>query len=528
MNPQGRILVVDDEESVRFSLDRFLQKAGYEVSVASGIGTAKPLVETKAFDAAIVDRVLGDGEDGLDFVTHLKERQPFCQIILISAYPSFQSAVHVLSAGAFAYIVKPVRKTEILKAAEEAVRQSIEVRENDRRKRLFHSFFDHSSNAIVIYDLGGRVRYMNQQFATMFGYTPEECLGEKLWIIPESDREETLKSLTTAVGGERVPDRETIRCTRDGREIPVSLSLSVCCDEKGVPTDILAVMRDISRSLALRKRLRKARTMEALGTLARGIVHDFNNLLVGIRGYIELATMRTEEDHPAMQDMEMARKAADRAQDLVRQISTFGSRGGFRSTSINATPILEEALDLLKISAGAHISLLRDVNPNSPRAMVDPTQFHQVVMNLCTNACQAMSERGGILEVSFGPVCVEGDEWPAPDAFPPPAAGDYLRLAVRDTGVGMDAETLEHLFEPFFSRRDGGTGIGLSVVYGIVKRHGGEITVRSEPGAGTLFEVYLPRADDNSVKTSSLGGTTIAGTVRNSFVHAGTRESTVQ
>lgn len=498
MDVQGTVLVVDDEESVRFSLERFLQKAGHEVSVAADIAAARALLETRSFDTAIVDRILANGENGLDLVSDLRAKHPFCQVILISAYPSFRSATQVLSAGAFAYITKPVRKSEILKTAEEAVKRSFAMRESDRRRRLFHSFFDHSSNAILIYDLAGRVRYLNEQFTNLFGYTREESLGTTLPLVPESDLQECLQFTTRVLRGERVQDRETVRIAKDGREVPVSLSLSACCDDRGTPTDLLVVMRDISRSLALRKQVRKAQTMEALGTLARGIVHDFNNVLQGIRGYLELAMIRMQADQPVRQDLDMAYRATDRAQELVKQISAFGDRDGFRPVPVDVALLVREAMDILSVTANPNITLRCEIDTKSPPALADPTQIHQVVMNLCTNACQAMSENGGVLDVGLAPVRVQEDDFRPGESFPQPRPGDYLRLSVKDTGIGMDAETQEHLFEPFFTHRDRGTGIGLSVVYGIVKRHGGEITVRSEPGGGTVFETYFPRAEDDS------------------------------
>jgi len=236
--------------------------------------------------------------------------------------------------------------------------------------------------------------------------------------------------------------------------------------------------------------LRQAQKMEALGTLAGGIAHDFNNILGVIIGYTEMAQMETDEGSSPQSSFQEVLKAANRAKDLVKQILAFSRQGEQEKRPVQVGLITNEALKMLRASLPSTIEIQKDVQSKAA-VMADPTQIHQVLMNLCTNAAHAMRREGGILSVSLQDVRIEQD-FIAPNSEL--LYGPYVRLTVKDTGHGIAPFILDRIFDPFFTtKKQGvGTGLGLSVVHGIVKSHGGAIEVESVPGQGTSFHVFFP------------------------------------
>jgi len=244
----------------------------------------------------------------------------------------------------------------------------------------------------------------------------------------------------------------------------------------------------------LTEQLRQAQQMEAIGRLAGGVAHDFNNILAAILGYTELATSDVPTASPAWHHLHEVLRAAQRAKALVYQILTFSRRTEGTPTPVQLHLLLQEALTLVRASLPSTIEIRQLLDPEAGPVLADATQLHQVVLNLCANAEYAMRQTGGILEVRLEAVEVD----PALAAqYPALRSGPYVRLTVRDTGQGMPADVVERIYEPFFTTKavGEGTGIGLSVVHGIVSHHGGTITVESRVGHGTTFTIYLPRLE---------------------------------
>ena len=237
--------------------------------------------------------------------------------------------------------------------------------------------------------------------------------------------------------------------------------------------------------------LQQAQKMEAIGTLAGGIAHDFNNILGAIMGYSELIKMKLPEESDLISDLDQVIRAGERARDLVRQILTVARQQRQEQRPVQIRYIIREALNLLKATLPSTIEIREDLAKDAGIVNADPTQVHQVIMNLCTNAGHAMQEDGGVLTVELANV--EIDDLSASRHLDLDA-GSYLRLTVSDTGYGMTSEIMERIFDPYYTTKDTGegTGLGLSVAQGIVKANGGTITVYSEPGIGTTFHVYLP------------------------------------
>ena len=243
----------------------------------------------------------------------------------------------------------------------------------------------------------------------------------------------------------------------------------------------------------MEEQLRQAQKMESIGTLAGGIAHDFNNILSAIMGYTDLAMIRAQDNVAIVEDLGQIRKASARAADLVRQILTFSRRGPKEMYPLQISLVVKEAMKLLRASIPSTIDIRQEITSQAT-VLADPTQIHQVIMNLCTNAYQSMMDRGGILSVCLTER--EIDQGTLDDGNLP--RGRYVTLAVSDTGNGMDKATLSRIFEPYFTTKGKGTGLGLAVVHGIVEGHHGRIAADSQPGGGTTFTVSLPVATTQS------------------------------
>ena len=243
------------------------------------------------------------------------------------------------------------------------------------------------------------------------------------------------------------------------------------------------------------RQLQQVLKIQAIGTLAGGIAHDFNNILFPIVGYTELTMDEVSEDSVAHKNLEEILKAAHRAKNLVQQILTFSRQSDQERKPIKVQNIITETLRLLRASIPASIEIIHKIQDDCGHIMGDPTQIHQVIMNLCTNAYHAMQDKGGKLEVILTEIDVGYKEMIDKVGMQP---GKHLRLLVKDEGCGMEASVLDRIFEPYYTTKEQGkgTGLGLSVIHGIVKNHRGDITVKSTPGKGTIFQVYLPLIED--------------------------------
>ncbi|KAA3656970.1 MAG: response regulator, partial [Calditrichaeota bacterium] len=259
----------------------------------------------------------------------------------------------------------------------------------------------------------------------------------------------------------------------------------------------------------LEKQLRRSQKLETIGTLAGGIAHDFNNILAPILGYADMALLNLDSDDPLHDYLHHILKSSHRAKDLVEQILLFAKQSEKERQPLTLQPLIKESLKLLRPSIPATIEIQQNIDQGCEKILADPSQIHQVVVNLCTNAFQAMENKVGTLTIELKSAVFDSSSARHQQNID---AGKYVRLSVIDTGSGMDESTIERIFEPFFTTKsvNKGTGLGLSVVHGIVQSHGGSVHVESEPGKGAAFHVYLPVfkeiARENNSKVNALVG----------------------
>ena len=369
------------------------------------------------------------------------------------------------------------------------------LQESEERLRTVFETFPDPVTLIKLAD--GRCVDVNSAFTRVTGWTPEEAIGKTaanldIWHDPR-EREK----LTAGIARQGKVENLEARFRLKNGSIITALMSAVLIRLKDRP-HILTITRDISDLKSaqeereqLKTQLIQAQKMEAIGTLAGGIAHDFNNILGAIIGYAEMALYDTQKDSMEHYNIDQVLRAGHRAKDLVKQILAFSRKSEQDKRIISLAPIVEEALRLLRASLPTTIEIRQNIDPNLDAVFADPTQMHQVMMNLCTNAAHAMRDTGGILEVQL-----KNEKLPVQRAaqYSELKPGPCIKLSVSDTGHGMDSVTMERIFDPYFTTKeqDKGTGLGLSVVHGIIKGHGGVIQVHSTCGKGTRFDILLP------------------------------------
>jgi len=358
----------------------------------------------------------------------------------------------------------------------------------------------------------------NDRFFEMLGYSRGELLNKSSTIVYPTDEEYEYveKEKYAQIQEFGIGTVETNWQRKDGKVIDVLLN-SAPIDPTDQSKGLTFTALDITERKHLETQLRQAQKMEAIGTLAGGIAHEFNNILGIILGNAELAIDDVPEWNPAKESLKEIRSASLRAKDVVRQILSFARRTTPMMKPINISSIIKGEFKLLRASIPTTIEMKMNLEGDTDIISGDPTQINQVLINLCTNAADAMSEAGGVLKISLENVMLDAtDEALDPDLSP----GKYVKLTVSDTGHGIAVGDLNRIFDPYYSTKDvgKGTGMGLSVVHGIIKGHGGSIKVQSEPGVRTTFEIFLPAIQKEAAPEIGIVADLPTGTERILFV----------
>jgi len=381
---------------------------------------------------------------------------------------------------------------ELRRVSEEVHRRTAEQL-GEYRARLA-AIIDSSQDAIIAKALDGTITAWNKGAERTYGYSAEEVIGKPISLLAPKDRPDEIPEILKKIArGEAIENLETVRVTRDGRYLNMSISISPLRDTSGELVGASVIARDITTQRRTEDQLRQSQKMEAVGRLAGGVAHDFNNVLGIVNACSEFLRDRIDPSAESFTYVENIKKATERGAALTRQLLAFSRKQVIKPVLLDLNDRLKDITKLLRPLMGDDVEVV--VAPRSTSAVVeaDPGQIDQIIVNLAVNARDAMP-RGGkfILETAS----VEFDQHFA-DQHQPLTAGKYVMLAVSDTGSGMDKATLGRIFEPFFTTKDPskGTGLGLATVYGIARQNGGHIWVYSEPGHGTTFKLYLPSAE---------------------------------
>ncbi|MEA1969674.1 MAG: ATP-binding protein, partial [Thermodesulfobacteriota bacterium] len=388
-------------------------------------------------------------------------------------------------------------------------------------KERFDQLAEQSRTFTWEIDANGLYTYVGHTVTSILGYEPEELVGKMHFydLHPEEGRD-TFKTAALEILARKEPVRglENQIETKAGEILwvvtngfPHLNTDGTLRGYRGEDSDSTERKQAEAEQENLQAQLNQAQKMESIGTLAGGIAHDFNNILFPIVGHTEMLLEDVPEDSPFKDSLNNIYTSALRAQSLVKQILTFSRQGSNELMLMKMQPIIKEALKLIRSTIPTTIKINQDLDPDCGVIKADPTQIHQIVMNLSTNAYHAMEETGGELKISLKQVELGEDDIITPDMTP----GAYACLTVADTGKGMNKILTDKIFDPFFTTKEvgKGTGMGLSVVHGIIKGMGGSIHVYSEPGKGTQFHVYLPLAEAvkeqpaANVETPIQGGT---------------------
>jgi len=364
--------------------------------------------------------------------------------------------------------------------------------ERRRAEEQYRRLFEHELAGVGVVSLDGRFLACNPAFARILGYdSPEDLMMRDVSAIyaHSEDRQGVLARLQET--GRLVSFENRLR-RKDGREVWVLANMALVPGESGEQV-IESTFVDISERKQLEQQLWQSQKLDALGSLAGGVAHDFNNVLTAILGYADLVLLDLPEDSPHRKDLEEISKAAQRAGELTGQLLTFSRRQPIEPRILNLNEVVAETDKMLRRLIGQEVRLVTVLKPSLGQVRADPGQIHQVLLNLAVNARDAMPD-GGTLTIETHEMDVDGAYAQEHVDVQP---GTYILLAVSDTGTGMDAATRARVFEPFFTTKEKGkgTGLGLATVYGIVRQHGGHIALYSELGTGTTFKVYLPRTE---------------------------------
>ena len=453
--------------------------------------------------------LLVDGQDGkrnlaIDLLTDLGSRVP----IYLSVSPSVVDGLPEALCMVVTDLTEQRRseadklsRQHLLAVIEDQARTQQQLQESLSELCLRDRALGAISQGVLITDVQGHVTYANAAFETMSGYSCADILGRSCAILQGLHTDAmSVKAMRESVAEARPFHGEVLNYRKDGEPFWNDLSITPVLDGDGGPTQFVGVQRDITERKqaeqarnSLEAQLREAQKMEAIGTLAGGIAHDFNNILGSMLGNLGLARQTLGAEHGASALLEQASVAGERARSLVEQILAFSRR---QPTLLRAQPLeasVGDAVMMLRATLPPTVKLELSVDANSePLVLGDATQLQQIVINLCTNAWQSLSGSTGRIAIHIDTVRIDDGVGAALAGALPP--GDYAHLSITDNGHGMDVATQSRIFEPFFSTKGSGcgTGLGLSVVHGIVASHHGFIAVRSRLGAGTTFDLHFP------------------------------------
>ena len=513
-SPAGRplrVLLVEDNPRDAKLVIAVLKRSGYclTIDTVTSLASFQEQLERSDREVILADYNLRDWT-ALEALQALKNSGRDIPFIVVTGTLGDEAAVEVIQRGASDYVLKD-RLARLPSAIQRALEEKTlreERKESEKALRAseaaFRGLFESAPDAIVLVNEDGRITLVNAHAESIFGYARKELIGKPVeMLLPERFRERHIGHRTAFQANPTIRRMgvgiELFALRKDGVEIPVEVTLSPLRTNEH--TEILSIIRDVSERKQLELQLSQSQKMEAIGRLAGGVAHDFNNHLGVIIGYSELLLDRLPPGDPLRKSATMIREAGQRSASLTRQLLAFSRRQIFEPKVLDLNAVVSDIDSMLRPLIGEDVELVTLLDPSLGKLRADPAQVDQIIMNLAVNARDAMPHGGRlILQTSNADL---DEAYASKHATVKP--GHYVMLAVSDNGTGMDKQTQEQIFEPFFTTKEKGqgTGLGLSMVYGIVKQSGGYIWVYSELGQGTTFKIYLPRMDEDVADASA-------------------------
>jgi len=502
-----RILLVEDVATDAALIERELQRA-HIACVTSRVASEAAFREALrrfAPDLILSDHSLPTFTAG-DALRIAQRESPGTEVIIVTGSLDEETAAEYIKAGAADYIIKHhlerlgpavARALDLKRAREEQARAEEARRQSEERYR---TLVEGVRDLIFALSPEGAITSLNPAFETITGWPPGDWLTKSFdQLVHPEDLPLALDLFSRVLHGEWRPASQFRIHTKRG-DYRVGEFSATAARRDGRLVAILGIGRDVTERVQLEQQLRQAQKMEAVGRLAGGVAHDFNNILTAITGYADLLAEDLPAGDPRRQDAAEIRKAAERAAGLTRQLLAFSRQQVLQSRVLDPNALVSELEKMLHRLLGEDVRLATRLPPGVGHVKADPGQLEQVIMNLVVNSRDAMPNGG---QLTIETANVELDEAYAREHYPA-RPGPYVMVAVSDTGTGMNDEVQAHLFEPFFTtkERGKGTGLGLATVYGIVQQSGGFIWVYSELGHGTTFKIYLPRVDEPTGATA--------------------------
>jgi PAS domain S-box-containing protein len=506
------VLIVEDSKTLCRLLTRTFKSHGYRVETALTGYEATAKFHQDGYEIVVLDYHLPD-ISGNDLLVDFREQRPDSIFVMMTTDPRPELALDWMKKGASAYVRKPFEPEYLLSLCQRARRERMllrvedlleararQLREQEERYRLV---VENQTEFICKWLPDMTLTFANETYCRFLGRERKDVIGKK-WIelIPERSRAEEESRIASTVQAGELAEAEHDICTASGEIRWVQWINRPVSDEQGQPREFLSVGRDITERkrmeaerLQLERRLLYAQKLESLGMMAGGIAHDFNNLLMVVLGNLELALMRLSPGSSANRNIEQAVQASKQAADLGHQMLTYSGAHLLVDQELSLGEIVAENLHLVRAAIAKTISLDLQVEEDLPPIMGDAGHLQQILVNLVTNAAEAIGGQPGTVVVSTGVQICDQTYLNQSCLQEKPAPGKFVFLDVTDNGCGFDEETRHRLFDPFYTTKFMGRGLGMSAVLGIVRGHRGAILVESEPGIGTTVRVLFPVMD---------------------------------
>ena len=501
MKDKIRILYIDDYELDRELVKDALEKehGGFKVTEASNKQEFEALLKTRAFDVVLSDFNIA-GFEGLQALEAVRAHDPSIPVIIVTGTGSEEIAVMALKQGASDYVIKRPKHIQRLPQTIFAAMEKKTLRDQRQKDEInlkqseerYRTILENVLMGVYQVTVEGKFLFSNEKLIEMLGYASYEELEAIDNISELYVRAQERNHLVDEVihKGFLVGEFEFRR--KDGQSIWVKLHVRKTKSKEG-EIILEGLMEDVTQIRKMEAQLQQSQKLEAIGTLSGGIAHDFNNILSSIIGFTELSLDEVQDGTTLHNNLTEVLRAGNRARDLIKQIMTFSRKGEQERKPVQINPLIIETVRMLRSAIPTNIEIEEHITPEMLTIDANPTQMNQVMVNLVTNASHAIHENG-IIEIGLEAVSLDES---IKNSYPDLLPGRYAKIFVSDNGCGIAKENLGLIFDPYFTTKDPdrGTGLGLAGVHGIVKTHGGHISVYSEVGKGTSFNVYFPIVD---------------------------------